>query len=337
MKNEKQTKLADRIAVRRTRVAKEFQLNPPFPRKNMLIELTNSCNHKCIFCANRKMSRPKGMIDPEFVTRILKEAYELGTKEVGFYATGEPFVNKNLEKYIKIAKEIGFEYIYITTNGALCTLDRFRQCVEAGLDSLKFSINGYNRENYQFIHGADDFDVVMKNVKEISAYKKEHNLSCNLFSSSIVTNSTDSKEAFEELLRPYLDELVLIPVRNQGGLMSDIIEELSVNHIVERINHCTNQFQGVFISCEGYLTGCCGDFNNYLAVADLNKCSLEEAWNCETLVELRRKLMEGDTENTMCHNCLHKKSTPFNPLSPLLSSAYDFETLYQDKELSNRT
>mgnify|MGYP005838086685 CR=1 FL=1 len=29
---------------------------PPFP-KNMLAELTNTCNHRCIFCANRKMTR----------------------------------------------------------------------------------------------------------------------------------------------------------------------------------------------------------------------------------------------------------------------------------------
>ena len=32
--------------------------------------------------------------------KILKEAYNLGTREVGFYGTGEPLVDNNLEEYI---------------------------------------------------------------------------------------------------------------------------------------------------------------------------------------------------------------------------------------------
>ena len=32
--------------------------NPPIPR-NMMIELTNICNHKCIFCNYQTMKRPK--------------------------------------------------------------------------------------------------------------------------------------------------------------------------------------------------------------------------------------------------------------------------------------
>lgn len=36
-----------------------FTINPEFPTKNMLIELTNMCNHQCLFCANSKMTRKK--------------------------------------------------------------------------------------------------------------------------------------------------------------------------------------------------------------------------------------------------------------------------------------
>ena len=54
----------------------------------------------------------------ELVYRALKEAQEEGSEAVGLYATGEPFLNKKLEDFIKYAKEIGFKYVFVTTNGA---------------------------------------------------------------------------------------------------------------------------------------------------------------------------------------------------------------------------
>lgn len=38
---------------------KNFSEHPAFPQKNLLIETTNYCNNKCLFCANRKMTRKK--------------------------------------------------------------------------------------------------------------------------------------------------------------------------------------------------------------------------------------------------------------------------------------
>jgi molybdenum cofactor biosynthesis enzyme MoaA len=82
-------------------------LRPPFP-ENMLVELTNGCNHQCIFCANKKKPRKIGQIKEELLDRILVEAYSLGTRSLGYYTTGEPLISANLEKYIARAKEIGY-------------------------------------------------------------------------------------------------------------------------------------------------------------------------------------------------------------------------------------
>ena len=43
--------------------------------------------------------------DPSLVYRILKEAKNEGSTSVGLYATGEPFLNKNLEDFIKYSKK----------------------------------------------------------------------------------------------------------------------------------------------------------------------------------------------------------------------------------------
>ena len=97
----------------------EYSLTPPFP-KEFLIDITSLCNHTCTFCSNRKMANKKNA-DNNLVYKVLDDARKEGSTSVGLYATGEPFLNKNLEDYIKYAKKIGYEYVYITTNGAACT------------------------------------------------------------------------------------------------------------------------------------------------------------------------------------------------------------------------
>ena len=124
---------------------------PEFPTKNLLIEVTNHCNNKCLFCANRKMTRKKSFINKKTLAKVLKECYNLGSTEVGFYATGEPLLNKNLEEYVELAKKIGYNYVYITTNGILANKDRIDQLFKNGLDSIKFSINAIEKHKYKCI------------------------------------------------------------------------------------------------------------------------------------------------------------------------------------------
>ena len=44
-----------------------LMLYPKYPLKGLHIELSNICNHQCLFCANRKMSRKKGFMEEAFL------------------------------------------------------------------------------------------------------------------------------------------------------------------------------------------------------------------------------------------------------------------------------
>ena len=131
--------LQERVSLKKADRNELYTLEPPFPTTNFLLELSNACNHRCLFCAHQKMRRKVGRMKPEMVESVLRQAYELGTREVGMYATGEPFIVPELASYIKLAKDIGYTYVYLTSNGALATPERIRAVVDAGLDSIKFS------------------------------------------------------------------------------------------------------------------------------------------------------------------------------------------------------
>ena len=136
--------------------------------KNALIELTNVCNHACVFCFNPEMKRKNNNLNFNTFENFIKKTVEEGLEEVGLYSTGEPFMTKNLHDYILKAKDLGVSRVYITTNGALATIDKVIKCLDAGLDSIKFSINAGTRETYKVIHGYDDFDKVIKTINTIN-------------------------------------------------------------------------------------------------------------------------------------------------------------------------
>jgi MoaA/NifB/PqqE/SkfB family radical SAM enzyme len=165
-------------------------LEPPFPSKQMSVELSNICNHKCVFCPHSKITRDKRRIDESLLYRVLHEAYDLGMREIGLFILGEPFASNNLPLYIEKAKRIGYTYVYITTNGALATQSSLKAVFEAGLDSIKFSINAGSRKTYRVIHGADDYEKVIENAIWCQKYRQESKKKFNLLCSFVVTTET---------------------------------------------------------------------------------------------------------------------------------------------------
>ena len=312
---DKNVNLCDRIDEMRSF---EKSATPPFPTKNLLLETTNFCNHKCIFCANSKMTRKRGFINEELAYSVLEQAYSLGMREVGFYATGEPLMNKNLEKYVKKAKKTGYDYIYLTTNGALMTEERAVGLLEAGIDSVKFSINAGTEESYEKIHGHNNFHQVIDNLRRLDALRKINNPQMKLFVSYIINRiNIDEQQTLKQLVGNYVDDILFVNVANQSGLMCEEVKRLTVEHDEHDFNitiPCFQAFHTVNVSYEGYLTACCADFQNYLAVADLNEVSLKDAWDSEAFCKLRDKHLTDSLEGTLCYNCAYNCKQSIAPL-----------------------
>jgi MoaA/NifB/PqqE/SkfB family radical SAM enzyme len=320
----------------------EPSLRPPFPSKEMLVELVNACNHRCVFCAHQKMTRKRTEIDETLLKRVLKEAYDLGTREVGFYSTGEPFLSKKLPEYIRYAKELRFDYVYITTNGALATSDRMDAVIAAGVDSIKFSINGGSRETYKLVHGADDFDKVIQHLKycrKLQLEKKEKTGDTfKLYVSFVKTRFTERETVkFQREYAQYCDMLMFYPVMDFGGLMSEVFDHIAPSDWQWENHICHLPYTAIGITAEGYLTACgCADFQNYLIVADLRDTSLYDAWYSETFTNLRKRFIDGDLKGLQCYNCVYGKQEPFEPLRPEYASRVAMDDLYTDRYIQQR-
>lgn len=291
-----------------------YSERPPYPH-NMLVELTNTCNHKCIFCAHKTMKRRMGFCDKDVMLNIICQAYKLGTREIGFYLCGETLLSKDLEFFVGQCKKLGFEYIYLTTNGALADKERIRGLCNLGLSSIKFSIDAATAKTHEKLHGRDDFDLVKKNLFDVLSLKDE-GIDLGVFASFCVLKSNENEVSkFRKEIGQYLDDTNIELAFEQGGGTPDLVNELLDPSKRFGMAPCEMVFNRFHVTYEGYLTACCADMDNMLAYADLNEETLEKAWYNETITNLRREHLSGKLRNNKCYNCIFQNGR--NDLLPL--------------------
>ena len=307
-KNDKgKSRVADRLL--QAEEAKINVENPPFP-KVIQVETTNICNHGCVFCAYTKMERPKRHINKEVFIRIVKECYELGSREIGLFSGAEPMTCKWLDEYVKLCKDIGYKYAYISTNGSVGNTSRYLKVIDSGLDSIKFSVNGGNREIYKKVHGKDDFDKVIENIIAINKYRKKNNLNLWMGVSFVATPDTEhSFENIKNILSDTVDEIVMYHANNQSG---------QVDFPLPMMKDCNLPFSKAHFTAEGYIRACCNDYENFLAVEDITKMKIIDAWNSLLFRELRRKHLNDQLDGTLCGKCIRNCKGKIEPINKSL-------------------
>ncbi|MGD9537719.1 MAG: radical SAM/SPASM domain-containing protein [Alphaproteobacteria bacterium] len=313
---------------------RSLSLTPPLPDK-LSIEINNSCNHACFFCPNPTMTRQRRVMDDATIERVMRQGYDAGIRQVSFYSTGEPFLNKKLPDYVRRAKQLGYTYVYLSTNGGRQVSRRLRPVLEAGLDSLKFSINAGDRETYALVHGEDDFDEVMANVRLVSDYRRTVR-PMKLFVSFVETPlSNHSFGSLQAAVGDLVDEVVRYPFivigtplkhRVVDGVERPFIGYGDVDR-GETLNRlrttlpCYQLWSYLNVTVEGYLSACCSDFNNDLVVGNLNRTSLLEAWHSAEFRALRQRHVERKIAGTLCHGCIAQRELPSEPLNAHLFDA----------------
>ncbi len=283
------------------------------------IEVTNACNHRYTFCPNVDSQRKKKMIDCKLAKRVMKECSEfLGKdKKICFHMNGEPLLYKQLPELVAYSKELGYDYSFITTNGSMAKESLLEELFEAGLDSIKFSINAGSRESYKKIHGIDDYDNVISALKYSWEYRKEHEKKFKIFVSCVGTKENyDELEALNELAGQYCDEVVFYypcayagqKIEKAKELYCDLsalpIKSFEIKHTVP----CVVLWNSINVTCEGYLSLCCSESDNRLIVEDINQMSIKDAWLGKKMAAIREGHLEGKIRNMPCFSCIYEQA-----------------------------
>lgn len=297
-----------------TKIGIEYQGEIIPAPKSAKIELTADCNYKCDFCV--KSIRPGGgQMDRTLYSRIIRELRDAGVEELGLFYIGESFLVKWLPDAIREAKAVGFPYIFLTTNGSAATPDRVRECMDAGLDSLKFSINFSDFQQFEaYAHvGSQLYRKALANAKAARAVRDDGGCACGLYASSIQFDGAqgDAMRAIMEDIRPYMDECYWLPLYGMSG--ASLANGLQpgpgnpgrVGALRDPLP-CWAVFTEAHITAQGKLVACCfgSGMDGDLVMADMAECSFMDGWNSPKYQSLRRAHLAKDVRGTGCEGCV---------------------------------
>lgn len=281
------------------------------------IELTGRCNYACRFCARSNLLRDVEDMDPELLRRIMQEMFDAGVKEIGLFYLGESFMVPWVGEAVKMAKDIGFPYVFLTTNGSLCNEKNLRAVMSAGLNSLKFSYNYADAEQLQDIARVKRayFDKVTENIKLAHRIRENGGYDCGLYASYINYDGDQRDKMLEAVaeITPYVDEVYGLPLYGQAGPQDSPAADAGFHPTGGNTGRadapvpavpCWAVFTEGHVTFDGKLSACCWDHNDGLTMGDLTEQSFMEAWNSPKFQQLRAAHLAENVKGTACENCI---------------------------------
>jgi MoaA/NifB/PqqE/SkfB family radical SAM enzyme len=289
--------------------------------KSVKIEISPRCNYRCGFCGLRTREvQPKWDMDFGLFKRVTREMREAGVEEVGVFYLGESFMNPRLlvDCIAYLKRELAMPYVFLTSNASMAFPEAVDECMKAGLDSLKWSMNAADEQQFEKIMGVAGklFYTALDNVKSAWEVRKRGGYKTGLYSSSIKYDG-EQQGKMEALLndsvRPYVDQHYWLPLYSMGAFATQREHDLGYRPTAGNQGRigalreplpCWSAFTEGHVTAEGRLSACCFDAKANWTMGDLNKVSFMDAWNSSAFVSLRAAHLKKDVRGTVCENCI---------------------------------
>ncbi len=133
------------------RVGKLFDI--PKQPVNVMLDVTNACNNRCVFCYNPDNSEYQcGIPDYKQLKDIVSKIGETGTKEI-LYLGGEPFAFPEMKLLLLIGKKLGLSQRAVSNGSFFTDTDICLELKDCGLDEVGISLHSSVEESHDLISG----------------------------------------------------------------------------------------------------------------------------------------------------------------------------------------
>lgn len=280
-----------------------------FP-KMLLIQASSSCNFKCIQCfreimvPRRKISGlGEGYISLELIEKISDECKDkkdfIG---IHFALYGEPLLNPNLVDIVKVIKSRNLK-CQIVTNGYFLNEKMINNLIDARLDKIKVSFQGTNKERYEFWRNNEHYDLIVKHIKMLVKIRDQKG--SDLFIQVGTSSADDTEDELNDFVA-YWGNIVDHAYWNYTSLLhiadNPKLKEIEILRQSERrTEQCWDPFLRMSVPWNGKVGRCVEDEENY--VGDLNHQTIDEVWNGEEFMSVRKTLVEKGNVFDCCRYC----------------------------------
>ena len=282
------------------------------------IEPTNTCNLHCPLCTtgSNNMTRPRGKLSFELFKNVLDQ---IGDKilYVTLYAQGEPFLNKDINKFIKYAKDKGV-YVNTSTNAHFFTTkEQAVSVVKSGLDSMIISLDGVTQESFSYYRRGGELQTVLTGIKNLVKAKKEYNTRTPfLYLQFLVMKHNEHEIPEIKKLAKELDVNRLLIKTIQVHSLEEAKEWLPQNEKLKRYHVTSDSFtvkQGkgicprpwltTLIDWDGLVVPCCFDKNGEFPMGNVSTSDFDSVWSSKNYQNFRKKMVKNRNSIKICKNC----------------------------------
>ena len=300
--------------------------------KSVKIELTARCNLNCKYCAvSMRKTRPVPDMDFDLFRKITEDMRLSGVEEIGLFFLGEPFMNPEL--LIKatdwVKNGLKFPYAFLTSNATLAKPDVVCRLMEVGLDSLKWSVNFADEEQFMKFTGSKKelYKQAISNIQD--AWEVRHvGRYTTMLSASSIFYGKDHKENIDNFLKtqiiPYVDKHYWLPLY-QMTMYKEHLEKImgytptagnmgrldcETLNPTRRSLPCWTTITEGHVRANGELSACCFGSDARFDIGMLDGTNFMRTWNSTKFQKLReaqfRTLTEGQCalKGTPCDVCV---------------------------------
>lgn len=270
------------------------QAAPTYPPIRMWVEPTNTCNLKCVMCpqscADIKFQR--GFMPFDLFRKIIDEA-ERYVYDMNLHHTGESLMHPDIIEMIRYAKRAGI-YTRMHTNATLLTPDKAQGILDAGLDFLSFSFDGFDKQTYEEIRRGANFENTLHNILNFLRLKKAQGRTRPFTVFEVINFSgqpagSPAQMAFQQQFQDLpLDKFLLKAPHNWGGKYGADGKPLHP----EKYCACTFPWYALVVFWNGSVSPCPQDFFNQLGLGNLKDASIADIWRGQPVVALREKMRD---------------------------------------------
>lgn len=294
------------------------------------IEPTNICNFKCRMCWQgteeyEQFGGPFCNLDMNLFAHILEniafmcKKYGEKIKLIKLYSTGEPMLNKDLGKMIKLIKKANVCYqLEVTSNCGMLTKDLADDMIEAGLDYLRISVYSVLSERHSYVTRQTKITPEIIHQQVAYLYDKRNKLGKEkpFICAKIIDTNSSENELFKEYYKDVSDEQIIDTPWNlaklkensldalygdAGSAMHEKYEEMS---IYKRRKACRYPFTHMTIRSNGDVVVCCVDWSRDTLLGNLHNESLDDIWNGKRLYDFRvMQLKTHGEKHPLCSSC----------------------------------
>lgn len=283
--------------------------------KKIYIETTNICNLSCNFCP--KTSRKLGFMSIESFKEIINKI-DGYTKHIYLHLMGEPFLNKNLKDFLKIAKDADIN-VNITSNGTL--IDNVKEVLinskavrQINISLHSFEANDNDVDFYEYINNVLDFIKEANEKTEIICALRLWNIDTEELKANNELNFKIIKLIEDKL---QLDFSLLEMIKEKRGIkLKDRIylnmaekfswPDSSLSLISEEV-FCYGLRDQIGILLDGTVVPCCLDSEGNIPLGNIFNQDLEEIINSKRAKDIYDGFSRRRAVEDLCKKCGYAK------------------------------